>query len=326
MNGLIALLFIGNIFAHTDHNWLNDKKAYEFTQNTPPRVVNTPGFQTYNLTVQPDMQFFTEKLRQFTGQQKVVIDGQERLINERRSSGFRNLSIKFLEREFQNLGYKTTQKKYTGGGWYPRNGVNLISEKQGSDSSKTLVLVSHYDSVGNAGANDNGTGTIGMLTVAKALSKMDFKYNLQFIQFDQEELGLVGSRAYVKQLSTEEKNKIIAVINVDMIGTNSRKDNNFHVMDCNREDSIPFANKFIQVIKSYKIDLNHVPSCTTRSDHAAFWQEEIPAIVISENFFGGDSDPCYHKACDVFDERIQLPYTKKILQALALTTVHLLNK
>ena len=97
-------------------------------------------------------------------------------------------------------------------------------------------------------------------------------------------------------------------------------------MDCNREDSIPFANNLLQVIKAYDIQLEHVPGCTTRSDHAAFWQEEIPAILVSENFFGGDSDPCYHRRCDVFDNRIRLDYVQSILMALATTTKHLVTK
>lgn len=326
MNGIIALMLSGLLFAHDSHNWLTDKKAYEFTQNTQARQVDISNFQTLKSPVSIDMSFFSKKLREFTGLDPIFINGEKQFISERGSKGYRNLAIHFLEAEFTKLGYKTSQKNYTGGGWYPRKGINLVSEKIINKDYKTLVLISHYDSVGNAGANDNGTGTIGMLTIAKALKDVELKYNLRFIQFDQEELGLIGSTAYVKQLSSEHKANILAVINVDMIGTNTQKDNKFHVMDCNREDSIPFANNLLQVIKAYDIQLEHVPGCTTRSDHAAFWQEEIPAILVSENFFGGDSDPCYHRRCDVFDNRIRLDYVQSILMALATTTKHLVTK
>lgn len=326
MNGLIALILSGFLFAHDDHNWLNDKQAYEFTKNAKPRHVDISSFKTMTSPITVDMTFFKNKLRQFTGQAPIIIDGEKHHIHERRSQGYRNLAVSFLEKEFQKLGFHTAQKTYKSGGWYPRQGINLISEKIKDPSLKTLVLVSHYDSVGNAGANDNGTGTIGMLTVAKALNNLNQKFNLRIIQFDQEELGLIGSRAYVNQLSFDEKQNILAVINVDMIGTNTRKDNKFHVMDCNREDSMPFANSMLQVIKAYNIELEHVPGCTTRSDHAAFWQEEIPAILISENFFGGDSDPCYHKSCDTFDERIQISYINSILTAIATTAHHILSQ
>lgn len=326
MNGIIALMLSGLLFAHDNHNWLTDKKAYEYTQNTQPRQVNIANFQALKSPVSIDMSFFTKKLREFTGLDPIFINGEKQFINERRSEGYRNLAISFLESEFTKLGYKTTQQNYTGGGWYPRKGINLISEIVVNNEYKTLVLVSHYDSVGNAGANDNGTGTIGMLTIAKALNGLELKYNLRFIQFDQEELGLIGSRAYVKQLSQEQKDNILAVINMDMIGTNTKQDSKFHVMDCNREDSIPIANSLLKVIKAYNIDLEHVPGCTTRSDHSAFWQQEIPAILVSENFFGGDSDPCYHRKCDVFDERIRLSYVQKILAALATTTKYLVKK
>lgn len=330
MNGFIAvilsLMFVNSVYAHDEHNWLDDHKAFEYTKNAKPREVKSTILNTYSLeALDIDMDFFSKKLEQFTGQKPVVIDGQKRNINERGSTSGRSLSIQFLQNEFLKLGYTTTKQKYTSGGWFKRKGINLISKKIGQDTSKTLVLVSHYDSVKNAGANDNGSGTIGMLTIAKALKNIDLKYNVEFIQFDQEELGLIGSKAYVKQLTQEQRNKIIGVINADMIGTNTRKDNKFHAMDCDRQESMPLTNTLLSVVQTYSIDLTHVPSCTTRSDHAAFWVENIPAIIVSENFFGGDSDPCYHRSCDVFDERIQLTYVKKMLTALTLTVIHTIN-
>jgi hypothetical protein len=39
-------------------------------------------------------------------------------------------------------------------------------------------------------------------------------------------------------------------------------------------------------------------TCTNRSDHASFCNKKIPAVLVAENFFGGDGNQCYHKSCD----------------------------
>jgi Zn-dependent M28 family amino/carboxypeptidase len=57
-------------------------------------------------------------------------------------------------------------------------------------------------------------------------------------------------------------------------------------------------------------------TCTDRSDHASFWKHGIPAVVISENFFGGDDNPCYHRACDKMDI-MNLSYYQKVAEASA---------
>jgi hypothetical protein len=79
-------------------------------------------------------------------------------------------------------------------------------------------------------------------------------------------------------------------------------------------------------ISWHKLGLTKVAGCTKRSDHASFWKAKIPAIVISENFFGGDSDKCYHKACDKFDSRLDFNYMEKIGTSVATTVYELLNK
>jgi len=64
------------------------------------------------------------------------------------------------------------------------------------------------------------------------------------------------------------------------------------------------------------LNLRKVPACTNRSDHASFWRYNKPAIVVSQNFFGGDSTPCYHRTCDRID-MIDFDYMTKITKALS---------
>jgi len=244
------------------------------------------------------------------------------VISERGSKNGISNALKYLSSEYQNLGYKTEIKEF---GSMFNKGNNFIATKKGSDSSKVIIVSSHIDSVGNAGANDNGTGTIGTLAISKALASYDFKYDLRILGFDKEEKGLVGSKQYVKSLSQTEKNKIIGVINFEMMGTNSRKDGHFHIIDCNRPESVFITNVMEGIVNWHKLGLTKVPGCTNRSDHASFWKANVPAIVISENFFGGDSDKCYHRKCDQFDARLDFSYMEKITTAVASTAYKLLE-
>ena len=108
---------------------------------------------------------------------------------------------------------------------------NIICNQQGStaDNDNHLILISaHYDSrmqdinQTNArapGADDNASGVAGVLELARVLSKVDLKSNIQFVLFSGEEQGQWGSTAYVKNLQTNNNNtKLDLVLNLDMIG------------------------------------------------------------------------------------------------------------
>lgn len=326
------LLLTSLLFAHTalaqqhhhshDHLWSTDKKAYEYTQKALKNYKKSNFVLKNSTLINVDGSFFADKLAEFSGAKPVVINGSSVLISERGSKEGIENALNYLADEYQNLGFKTNLQEF---GSLFSKGINFIATKKGQDSSKVIIVSSHIDSVGNAGANDNGTGTIGTLAIAKALAAHDFKYDLRIVGFDKEEKGLVGSKEYVKSLSSVEQKKIIAVINFEMMGTNSRKDGRFHIIDCNRPDSIFITQTMEGIINYHGLSISKVPGCTTRSDHASFWQANIPAIVISENFFGGDSDSCYHRKCDQYDSRLDFPYMEKITTAVASTAFKLLE-
>jgi len=307
-----------------DHLWSTDKAAFEYTKaklSMKTKVKKVTPKETTLISV--DGSFFAQKLKEFSGAAPVIIDGKTVTINERGSKANIENVIKYLTTEYQNIGFEAVSQDF--GSMFSK-GKNFIATKKGQDSSKVIIVTSHIDSVGNAGANDNGTGTIGTLAIAKALAPYQFKYDLRIVGFDKEEKGLVGSKQYVKSLSKEERSKIIGVINFEMMGTNSRKDGNFHIIDCDRNESVFMTKTMENVINWHKLGLKKVPGCTNRSDHASFWKAKIPAIVISENFFGGDSDRCYHRSCDKFDSRLDFSYMEKIATSVASTVYELISK
>lgn len=300
---LIGLLITTSVFAHGDQDWREDYEAFlSVSYESLPMVKSNIPF-----TPRVDMNFFKEKL--------IVLSS-----TERKSTAGLDKTRAFLTEEYKKIGFEVTLAPFG-------SGVNIIAEKKGTTHpEKILIISAHIDSVGNAGANDDGTGTIGLLTVSQILAKHDYPITIRVLGFDREEVGLKGSDAYVAALTN--KTDIIGDIHFEMMGVNSRKDGAFHVIDCNSgifggnrpvENSQFLSKSMKESIAELGLNLTVSKACTDRSDHASFWRHKIPAIVISENFFGGDSDPCYHAKCDIVDERLDYEYMGKILEALLRT-------
>jgi hypothetical protein len=118
---------------------------------------------------------------------------------------------------------------------------NIICSKQGFASSSpsssssssphynnTIIIGAHYDSraenINNTdarapGADDNASGVSALLELARILSHLNLKYNLEFVLFSGEEHGRWGSINYMKFLDDNNRTKTIDLyINLDMIG------------------------------------------------------------------------------------------------------------
>ncbi|GAB7363568.1 hypothetical protein MBLNU230_g3835t1 [Neophaeotheca triangularis] len=103
-----------------------------------------------------------------------------------------------------------------------RTTFNVIAETRGGDKSNVLVLGGHSDSVeAGPGINDDGSGIVGCLEVAKALSQYDVNNAVRFGFWSAEEFGLLGSYAYLRSIndSVAEVNKLRAYLNFDMIAS-----------------------------------------------------------------------------------------------------------
>lgn len=103
-----------------------------------------------------------------------------------------------------------------------RTTYNVIAETKGGDHNNVISLGGHSDSVeAGPGINDDGSGIIGILEVAKALTKFKVKNAVRFFFWSAEEFGLLGSTYYVNQLNetSSELAKIRAYLNFDMIAS-----------------------------------------------------------------------------------------------------------
>jgi hypothetical protein len=96
---------------------------------------------------------------------------------------------------------------------------NVLATTTSGDQNNKLALGAHTDSVAaGPGINDDGSGTVGILEVAKALSQYKINNAVTFGFWAGEEEGLLGSTYYVENLPATEAAKIRAYLNFDMVG------------------------------------------------------------------------------------------------------------
>jgi Zn-dependent M28 family amino/carboxypeptidase len=199
--------------------------------------------------------------------------------------------------------------------------VNVIAETPGGDPNRTVVIGAHLDSVpAGPGINDNGSGSAGILEVAEVFAAQDRtpRNKLRFMWYGVEELGLVGSTKYVDDLTQDEKDDILAMLNFDMIGSP-----NFARYVYDGDGTVgpegPTGSGFIEdVFVDYFASqglFNEPTAFDGRSDYGPFIADGIPAgglftgaeqpkTAAQVAQYGGivdaQLDPCYHAACDTF--------------------------
>ncbi|MEE9443415.1 MAG: M28 family peptidase [candidate division Zixibacteria bacterium] len=128
----------------------------------------------------------------------------------------------WVEAKFTAFGYDSVVVDSFGGIQHDtRDNVpayNVMAYKIGTVyPDKHIVIGAHYDAVaGSPGADDNGSGTVGVIEFARILSNLDTYMTLVFVVFDSEESGLYGSHHYVNNAETQGED-IVYMLNMDMI-------------------------------------------------------------------------------------------------------------
>ena len=184
-------------------------------------------------------------------------------------------------------------------------GVNVLGLIKGSESPKKYIVISaHYDHEGihmgeiYNGADDNASGLSALFSFAEYFQANPPKYSVILAAFDGEELGLQGSKFFVKSNVLAEKN-IRCNLNMDMI---SRSDNNilFAVGTAYNETlkSIVTSTKGAGGLNIATGHDGHdgLENWTYSSDHGNFHKKEIPFL-----YFGVDDHKDYHEPTDDFE-------------------------
>jgi Zn-dependent M28 family amino/carboxypeptidase len=125
---------------------------------------------------------------------------------------------------FADSGYEAEYQPFS----YVRRGVTYQSQnvvayspaplKPKSSPAPLVIIGAHYDAVAaGEGADDNASGVAVMLEIAERIEKFPRKYDIVFVAFGAEEVGLRGSAYYVSQMSEEDKARTVAMINFDSL-------------------------------------------------------------------------------------------------------------
>jgi hypothetical protein len=277
---------------------------------------NDSGAASCDPTAQISSSYLVTKLSELSGESPVIIDGQSQTIKERYTTASKQLARAYLRKEYEALGFTVTEHKYA-------TGTNLIAQKKGAED-KIVMFSGHYDSASASvpGADDDGTGVVGGLAIARALAGCALDRELRIVAFDEEELGMKGSTAYVSQLAASgEAAKLNGNIVMEMYGYDKNDDGGFLVLDCS---TVPGTTVLVDALKSAISDgklplvVKNGPACESGSDHDPFWARKLPAIVFSEEFFiaNADTNPCYHQSCDRVDQ-INSDYMAKLTMMAA---------
>jgi hypothetical protein len=219
--------------------------------------------------------------------------------------------------------------------------ANVIGMIEGSDpalKNETIIFSGHYDHDGIRegkilyGADDNGSGTVGVIELARAfaLNPAKPKRSLLFAVFAAEERGLLGSYYYAAHPLIPLR-QTRAVINFDMIGRNeapstqtdglisiaSDTSNELNLIGTiNSPDyrsTVERENQRVGLQLNYKWDDDAALNVFQRSDQFPFALHDIPAIWWFTGFH-----PDYHQPTDTVD-RINFVKMEKILKLAYLT-------
>jgi Iap family predicted aminopeptidase len=169
-----------------------------------------------------------------------------------------------------------------------RRSPSVIGETGAAGARRVLMAGGHLDSVPEGpGLNDNGSGVAALLEIAEELGgrRVPDGTALRFAFWGAEEVGLVGSRRYVDDLSRGERRRIAAYLNLDMVGSPGA------------EPAVYDGDAAIEAALRRRLGPD-VPQrdLGEASDHAPFAAAGIPVGGIFTGL-----DDCYHQRCDTID-------------------------
>jgi Zn-dependent M28 family amino/carboxypeptidase len=124
----------------------------------------------------------------------------------------------YIASAFQAIGYASETQRFTAtAGNQSISSANIVAVKKGT-SSQEIIVGAHYDSTdAEPGADDNASGVAVMLEVAKLVLGTTTPYTIRFIAFGAEESGLLGSYAYLNQMSQDELQNVIVMVDLDSL-------------------------------------------------------------------------------------------------------------
>ena len=229
------------------------------------------------------------------------------------------------ENRLRDLGYDVKEQKFVS--YPPDQQINVLAEKPGQTKpTEKIILSAHYDHVYDCpGADDDASGLAAVLEIARLLEKRQFARTLVIACWDLEEDGLLGSTFYAKH-ARENHDDIRLAIALDAVGFVDRRPNSqqlptglptvapglAHQLEQRQfkadfialvhdPDSSGFTSSFEKAANAIDLPLGDlevshleqlVLNDVLRADHASFWLQGYPAVLLSDS--GEFRNPAYH--------------------------------
>ncbi len=200
--------------------------------------------------------------------------------------------------------------------------VNVLALLPGADAARrdqVVVVGAHYDHLGyggegsgslapdvhaiHHGADDNASGTAGMMEIARSLAARPPARTVLFAAFSGEEEGLLGSSHLVQHLPVP-KERVVAMVNLDMVGRPKPG-------PALTLGGFGTAKEWPELVENVNAN-HHLKLATNKggfgaSDHSSFYGADIPVLFL---FTGAHED--YHKPSDTAD-RIAYPAMAQVV-------------
>ena len=312
-----------------DGQALNPKNIAAVTTEAELTVNNNSGYE--KVRISKDMNFRTEVTKYLQSDKNLLVivdtDFSRNFggLNRRQQSFKRNSNVIFVLSATDVKDYRLyiknelTEQKLA-------NVVGVLPGKSKKD--EYVVFSGHYDHLGIGkpdargdsiynGANDDAAGTTAVIMLSKYFKQLkDNERTLVFVAFTAEEVGGFGSQYFSRQLAPE---KVVAMFNIEMIGTESKwGTNSAYITGYERSD----FGKILQAnLVDSKFHFEPDPYTTQnlfyRSDNATLARLGVPAHTISTSKM--DSEPNYHKQSDEIGT-LDMNNMAEIIKAIAISS------
>lgn len=272
------LLILSTVLALTSHG--QDNKIVEILQQ----------FSSDSLNME---------IRRLSGEVPVTINGSQVVIESRLYNQAGNSqAYEYAKQRFAAYSLEAQSQAFS------TYGVNLFGIKLGTIFPERVCIIgAHYDDMPTGttapGADDNASGSAAVLEAARLLSGYDFPNTIIFALWDEEELGLIGSNAYVA--NGVHGDSLLGYINLDMIGWDGDGDRvtQVHVRPVSNSLALASTIQECNTLYGINLQLEILNPGSVNTDHYSFWQGGYTAAGINEEY-QSDFNPHYHSVNDQY--------------------------
>jgi Zn-dependent M28 family amino/carboxypeptidase len=240
------------------------------------------------------------------------------------------LASAFIESEFQQIGLayfgdlKSYRQEFVKNGKAANNVIGILPGKSRPD--EYVVFSGHYDHLGIEkgqkdtiynGANDDASGVTAVITLAKYFKEIgQNERTIIFVAFTGEEVGGFGSEFFSNNINPD---KVVAMFNIEMIGTESKWGrNSAYITGFEKSDFGKILQKNLEGSGfSFNADPYPQEQLFYRSDNARLAFVGVPAHTISTSKM--DSEPNYHKLSDEVST-LDLANMTQIIKSIAISS------